>query len=129
MSFPESLVGAQGPLASLCGFYHYRNVDTPAGAQSVISYLQSTRSVVTKLQLNNNLLGDDVVSTLFAFLRSPSESVSRHQISEIHLNSNNISCRSLSDIADYIVENQVLKTLWLANVSSHLNICDLANMG
>ncbi|KAG1753604.1 uncharacterized protein EDB91DRAFT_1242587 [Suillus paluster] len=85
------------------------------GAQSIISQLNSSRSI-TKLKLNNNRLGDDGVSALFAFLRSPAASRHRSTISEIHLNDNGISCRGLRDIADYMDGNEVvLKILWLAN--------------
>ncbi|KAG2139443.1 hypothetical protein BD769DRAFT_199076 [Suillus cothurnatus] len=85
------------------------------GAHAIISQLNSSRSI-TKLKLNNNRLGDDGVSTLFTFLKSPAASRHRSSISEIYLNDNGISCRGLHDIADYMNRNEVvLKTLWLAN--------------
>lgn len=85
------------------------------GAHTIISQLNSSRSI-TKLKLNNNRLGDDGVSALFAFLKSPAASRHRSSISEIHLNDNDISCRGLRDIADYVNGDEVvLKTLWLAN--------------
>lgn len=89
------------------------------GAHTIISQLNSSRSI-TKLKLNNNRLGDDGVSALFAFLKSPAASRHRSSISEIYLNDNDISCRGLRDIADYVNGDEVvLKTLWLANVSNH----------
>ncbi|KAG0697589.1 hypothetical protein DFH29DRAFT_945339 [Suillus ampliporus] len=85
------------------------------GAQTIISQLNSSRPI-TKLKLNNNRLGDDGVSALFAFLRSPAASRHRSTILEIHLNDNGIGCRGLRDIADYMDGNEVaLKILWLAN--------------
>ncbi|KAG1862806.1 hypothetical protein DFJ58DRAFT_775269 [Suillus subalutaceus] len=85
------------------------------GAHTIISQLNSSRSI-TKLKLNNNRLGDDGVSALFTFLKSPAASRHRRSISEIHLNDNGIGCRGLRDIADYVNGNEVaLKTLWLAN--------------
>lgn len=85
------------------------------GAHTIISQLNSSRSI-TKLKLNNSRLGDDGVSALFTFLRSPAASRHRRSISEIHLNDNDIGCRGLRDIADYVNGNEVvLKTLWLAN--------------
>lgn len=85
------------------------------GAHTIISQLNSSRSI-TKLKLNNNRLGDDGVSALFTFLKSPVASRHRSSISEIHLNDNGIGCRGLRDIADYVNGNEVvLKTLWLAN--------------
>ncbi|KAG2136665.1 hypothetical protein DEU56DRAFT_805257 [Suillus clintonianus] len=85
------------------------------GAHTIISQLNSSRSI-TKLKLNNNRLGDDGVSALFTFLKSPAASRHRSTISEIHLNDNGIGCRGLRDIADYVDGNEVvLKILWLAN--------------
>ncbi|KAG2069098.1 RNI-like protein [Suillus decipiens] len=85
------------------------------GAHTIISQLNSSRSI-TKLKLNNNRLGDDGVSALFTYLKSPAASRHRSSISEIHLNDNGIGCRGLRHIADYVNGNEVaLKTLWLAN--------------
>ncbi|KAG2361856.1 hypothetical protein BDR07DRAFT_1609892 [Suillus spraguei] len=85
------------------------------GAHIIISQLNSFRSI-TKLKLNNNQLGDDGVSALFTYLKSPPASRHRSSISEIHLNYNGIGCRGLRDIADYLNDSEVaLKTLWLAN--------------
>jgi hypothetical protein len=89
------------------------------GAHTIISQLNTSRSI-TKLKLNSNRLGDDGVSALFTFLKSPAALRHRSSITEIYLNNNGVGCRGLRDIADYMNGNEVvLKTLWLANVSDH----------
>ncbi|KIL00308.1 hypothetical protein PAXRUDRAFT_821769 [Paxillus rubicundulus Ve08.2h10] len=85
------------------------------GAQKVISQLNTQRSAVTKLTLNCNPLGDDGVAQLFNYLSSMAGSRHRATLSEISLTSNNIGCRGLQAISEYIRGNDVLNSLSMAN--------------
>ncbi|KAF9225842.1 hypothetical protein BS17DRAFT_699426 [Gyrodon lividus] len=85
------------------------------GAQKVISQLNTQRSAMTKLTLNCNPLGDDGVSQLFTYLCSTAGSRHRETLSEISLTSNNIGCKGLQAISEYIRGNEALNMLWMAN--------------
>ncbi|KAF9237367.1 hypothetical protein BU15DRAFT_76082 [Melanogaster broomeanus] len=85
------------------------------GAQKVISQLNTQHSAVTRLKLNHNPLGDDGVSQLFTYLCSASGSRHRATLSEISLTGNDIGCKGLQAISEYIRGTEVLNTLCLAN--------------
>ncbi|KAH7928635.1 hypothetical protein BV22DRAFT_1126441 [Leucogyrophana mollusca] len=85
------------------------------GAQKIIAQLNTHRSPVTRITLSHNSLGDQGVSLLFTFLCSPAGARHRNNISEISLTSNGIGCRGLQAIAEYIQDNEALKTVWIAN--------------
>lgn len=88
------------------------------GAQKVISLLSSRRTGAVKISLNHNLLGDDGTGRLFAYLSSADGSKHRAAVTEIVLTNNNIGCKGLQAIAEFICGNDVLEILWLTNVRS-----------
>ncbi|KAH7886927.1 hypothetical protein F5I97DRAFT_1072739 [Phlebopus sp. FC_14] len=117
-SRPATLSSSTRPVL-LSSRTHFSRIDQglcgTAGAQKIISQLNLQRSTVTKLILNHNLLSDDGVSQLFAYLCSTHGSRHRATLIEISLTSNSIGCKGVQAVAEYIRSNGVLQTLWLAN--------------
>ncbi|TFK49021.1 RNI-like protein [Heliocybe sulcata] len=86
------------------------------GARDIIRDI-SSRRIVTKLILGHNFLADEGCVALFDFLCTPD--VKKYKIQEISLNSNGIGDRGLLAIANYLRENQNLKSLFLQNNAFH----------
>ena len=83
----------------------------------MISMLSSRHIVTATISLNHNSLGDDGTCQLFAYLSSTEGSQHRATITEIGLTNNNIGCKGLLAIAEFVRRNDVLEVLWLTNVS------------
>ncbi|KAI6117303.1 hypothetical protein EDD16DRAFT_1693065 [Pisolithus croceorrhizus] len=107
---------ASVPLSSRLQFNHpEEGLHGVAGAQKVITLLNSYRNGVVKMSLNHNSLGDDGIYQLFAYLSSTEGSKHRATLAEISLTGNGIGCEGLQAIAEYLRGNDVLRALWLAN--------------